>query len=96
MKNVRGMYIQIWRNYQIKKTVKDLFLIFTVSALFDKSKCEAKYFGFDEYVDIKSLYVINLVDSPSKFMDEYQKTKSKDYKDYADDVKEQFADFVDS
>ena len=50
----------------------------------------------DEYVDIKSLYVINLVDSPSKFMDEYQKTKSKDYKDYADDVKEQFADFVDS
>ena len=42
---------EIWRNYQIKKTVKDLFLIFTVSALFDKSKCEAKYFGFDEYVD---------------------------------------------
>lgn len=42
---------EIWRNYQIKKTGKDLFLIFTVSALFDKSKCEAKYFGFDEYVD---------------------------------------------
>ncbi len=29
-------------------------------------------------------------------MDEYEKTKSKDYKDYIDDVKEQFADFVDS
>lgn len=32
----------------------------------------------------------------SEFMDEYEKTKSKDYKDYIDDVKEQFADFVDS
>lgn len=31
-----------------------------------------------------------------EFMDEYEKTKSKDYKDYIDDVKEQFADFVDS
>lgn len=50
----------------------------------------------DEYVDIKSLYVINSVGSFSEFMDEYEKTKSKDYKDYIDDVKEQFADFVDS
>ena len=32
----------------------------------------------------------------SEFMDEYEKAKSKDYKDYIDDVKEQFADFVDS
>ncbi len=50
----------------------------------------------DEYVDIKSLYVINSVGSFSEFMDEYEKTKPKDYKDYIDDVKEQFADFVDS
>lgn len=50
----------------------------------------------DEYVDIKSLYVINSVGSFSEFMDEYEKTKTKDYKDYIDDAKEQFADFVDS
>lgn len=42
---------EIWRNYQIKNTGKDLFLIFTCSAMFDKSKYNPNHFGFDEYVD---------------------------------------------
>ena len=42
---------EIWRNYQIKNTGKDLFLIFTCSGMFDKSKYNPNHFGFDEYVD---------------------------------------------
>lgn len=42
---------EIWRNYQLKNTGKDLFLIFTSSTSFDKSKYSPNYFGFDEYVD---------------------------------------------
>ena len=49
----------------------------------------------DEYVDIKSMYVADQVDTPSDFEDEYNKTKAKDYKDYTDTVKDLYSEFVD-
>ena len=47
--NIRNT-TDIWRNYQIKKTGKDLFLIYTRSI--SKPKLyDAQYYGFDMYVD---------------------------------------------
>ena len=48
----------------------------------------------EDYVDIKSLYVSNQVESPSEFNNEYDKVKEKEYEDYIDTAKEDYHDFV--
>lgn len=48
----------------------------------------------ENYVDIKSLYVADQVDNPSEFESAYKKAKAKDYEDFMDTAKEEFAQFL--
>ena len=78
-----------------KNDKKDVDYEAILEKFLDACKSEEDMDKFvEDYVDIKSLYVSNQVESPSEFNKEYDKVKEKEYEDYIDTAKEDYHDFV--